>query len=66
MNFSEDQERILLKYMKEHVDFGRDLRYAGKNKRIMVKKSLSQWIFIMLKLCYNYEIIIYILFQKIF
>jgi len=51
MNFSEDQKRIFLNYMKEHADFGRGrLRYAGENKRIMVKKSLSQWIFIMLKL----------------
>lgn len=43
MNFSEEQKRLLLKYMKEHVDFGRGrLRYAGENKRIMVKKTLSQ------------------------
>lgn len=36
MNFSEEQKGILLKYMREHVDFGRGrLRYAGENKRIM-------------------------------
>lgn len=70
MNFSEEQKRILLKYMKEHVDFDKGrLRYADENKRIMVSKILSQWIFIMLRLCYNHEIILRnnnnILFKKI-
>lgn len=52
MNFSEEQKKILLKYMREHADFGRGrLCYAGENKRIMVRKIVCHNKFL---LCWNY------------